>query len=235
MIKLIAFDLDGTLSQHRTPLGDENRRVLDALSKKYALLMVGAGACMRIHNQMGGYPIDIIGNYGLQYAAWQEEKGLTLVRDTVAPCDRESVRRRIEELRVRYGFLEYVGDSVEYHASGAVTFPIIGTKADIRDKLAFDPDKSKRRRIYSEVCEVFSEYNVFVGGSSSFDIVPKPYDKKYALREYTAERGIVPEEVLFVGDDYGLGGNDEPVFHSEFGFQKIDDYRTLPNLLSYLL
>jgi hydroxymethylpyrimidine pyrophosphatase-like HAD family hydrolase len=65
MIKLIAFDLDGTLTQHRTPLGDENRGVLDALGKKYALLMVGAGACMRIHNQMGGYPIDIIGNYGL--------------------------------------------------------------------------------------------------------------------------------------------------------------------------
>ena len=67
-IKIIAFDLDGTLTQHRTPLDERNRAVLDKLSQKYRILMVGAGMCMRIFNQMGGYPIDILGNYGLQYS-----------------------------------------------------------------------------------------------------------------------------------------------------------------------
>ena len=28
-IKLVAFDLDGTLTQHNTPLGEENRAVLE--------------------------------------------------------------------------------------------------------------------------------------------------------------------------------------------------------------
>ncbi|MBQ8337881.1 MAG: phosphomannomutase, partial [Oscillospiraceae bacterium] len=65
-IRLIAFDLDGTLTQHKTPLDDENRAVLDALGKKYKLLMAGAGMCRRIFNQMGQYPIDILGNYGMQ-------------------------------------------------------------------------------------------------------------------------------------------------------------------------
>ena len=37
-IKLVAFDLDGTLTQHKTKLGDENKAVLDALAKKYKLL-----------------------------------------------------------------------------------------------------------------------------------------------------------------------------------------------------
>ena len=32
-IKLVAFDLDGTLTQHKTPLDDANRAVLDELSK----------------------------------------------------------------------------------------------------------------------------------------------------------------------------------------------------------
>ena len=49
-IKLIAFDLDGTLTQHRTKLAPENKAVLDELSKKYKLLMVGAGTCERIFN-----------------------------------------------------------------------------------------------------------------------------------------------------------------------------------------
>ena len=32
MIHLIAFDLDGTLTQHKTPLEKENRAVLDELA-----------------------------------------------------------------------------------------------------------------------------------------------------------------------------------------------------------
>ena len=74
MIKLIAFDLDGTLTQHKTPLDEKNKSVLNRLGEKYKLLMVGAGQCRRIFNQLGEYPIDIIGNYGLQYAKYDAEK-----------------------------------------------------------------------------------------------------------------------------------------------------------------
>ena len=69
-IKLIAFDLDGTLTQHKTPLSQEHRAILEKLSQNYKLLMAGAGMCQRIFNQMGKFPIDILGNYGLQYAEY---------------------------------------------------------------------------------------------------------------------------------------------------------------------
>ena len=130
MLKVIAFDLDGTLTQHKTPLDDQNRRALELLSQKYKLLMVGAGQVMRIFNQMGGFPIDIIGNYGLQFGKYNPStKQMDIVRDLTLPCDRESVAQRIEQLRVKYGFTQYAGESVEYHPSGCVTFPLIGTKA----------------------------------------------------------------------------------------------------------
>ena len=51
-IKLIAMDLDGTLTQHRETLTKEARAALDALGKKYRLLMVGAGQVGRIFRQM---------------------------------------------------------------------------------------------------------------------------------------------------------------------------------------
>ena len=69
-IKLIAMDLDGTLSQHKSPLPEKTKGTLKELSKKYKLLMVGAGQVNRIWNQMEQFPIDIIGNYGLQYAEY---------------------------------------------------------------------------------------------------------------------------------------------------------------------
>ena len=235
-IKLIAMDLDGTLTQHKQPLSEENRAALDALGKKYKLLMVGAGQVMRIFNQMEAYPIDIIGNYGLQYGKYDPvSKNISIVRDLTFPCDRESAERKITALREKYGFTQYAGNNVEFHPSGCITFPILGTKAAIEDKLAFDPDRSKRRAFYGEVVEEFSDYVVFIGGSSSFDMAPKPYNKYFALDLYCREAGLSHDEVVFIGDDYEVGGNDNSVYASDFNFLTIDDYRDFPKVVAPLL
>lgn len=235
-IKLIAFDLDGTLTQHKSPLGEENRKVLEALSKKYKLLMAGAGMCNRIFNQMGKFPIDVLGNYGMQYAEYNEETGeLDIVRNDTMPVDKESIEKRVTAMREKYGFTEFAGDNVEYHASGCITFPILGTAAKIEDKLAFDPDRKKRRAIYDDIKATFSDYTVFVGGSSSFDMAPAPFNKAYALAKYCDERGIAHDEVVYVGDDYGPGGNDESVYLADFNFLTIDNYLDFPKVMSVLL
>jgi len=230
--KLIAFDLDGTLTQHKTPLSAEMRATLDALRANHSLLMVGAGACRRIFNQMQQYPIDILGNYGMQYAEYDEaSRDLKFVSDIRIPCDHDEVLARANAFRASHGLADFAGDSLEFHDSGVVTFAILGTKAAQADKLAFDPDRSKRRAIYAEVCALFPDFKVFVGGSSSFDMAPAPYDKAYALSQICAARGIAKDEVLYVGDDYGPGGNDESVLLAGFPFLKIDDYRDTPSLL----
>lgn len=235
-IKLIAMDLDGTLTQHKSPLSEEHREVLSRLAKRYKLLMVGAGACERIFRQMGEFPIDIIGNYGMQYAEYDAQThSLRTVMDAKAPVDRESIEKRIEALRREFGFTEYSGRSVEYHSSGCVTFPILGTDARLEDKLAFDPTREKRRAIFSKVCAAFPEYTVFVGGSSSFDMAPRPYDKEYALSDYCRKRGIAHSETVYIGDDYGEGGNDSSVYNSDFNYIKIDNYTDFPSLVAHLL
>lgn len=236
MTKLIAFDLDGTLTQHKTPLTEENRRILDRMGKRYRLLMVGAGECGRIFSQMREYPIDIIGNYGMQYSRYDAATGKSiLLRNDRVPCDRASVAERITQLRRRFGYTDYVGDGVEFHPSGCVTFPICGTGAAQEVKLNFDPDRSRRRAVYGEVCRLFPEFNVFIGGSSSFDMAPIPYDKYNALDRYCRENGYAHSEVVFVGDDYGEGGNDASVYRSDFGFVCVDDYRRLGDFVMPLL
>ena len=132
-IKLIAFDLDGTLTQHKSKLSEENRNELIRLGKKYKLLMVGAGQCRRIFEQMERFPIDIIGNYGMQYAEYsKDKKDIVMVRDeSVETLNREEIEQKITALRIKHGFTEFKGDNVEYHPSGCLTFPILGTKADI--------------------------------------------------------------------------------------------------------
>ncbi len=130
MIKLIAFDLDGTLSQHKTHLPEANKAALRQLAKKYRLVMAGAGLCMRIFDQMEQFPIDIIGSYGMQEG----------------------------------------------------------------------------------------EYN-----------------KYYALDNCCKKHGIAHDEVIFVGDDYGMGGNNESIYQSDFGFITIDNYLDFPERIKELL
>ena len=235
-IRLIAMDLDGTLTQHKTPLSPAHRATLTMLSEKYKLLMVGAGQVMRIFNQMEQFPIDIIGNYGMQYGKYNPDtKEIDIIKDVCMPCNKEEISQRVEYLRQKYGFLDYAGDSVEYHPSGCITFPIIGTKANQEDKLAFDPDRAKRRKIYYDVVNTFEEYCVFVGGSSSFDMAPKPYNKYYALDLYCKENNIEHSQVIYIGDDYGTGGNDEAVYKSDFRFITINNYEDFPEIVKDLI
>ena len=235
-VEIVAMDLDGTLTQHKQTLDEVHRNALIKLSGKYKLLMVGAGQVMRIFNQLDHFPIDIIGNYGLQYGKYNKNtKSIDIVRDLQFPIDKASIEERVTSLREKFGYTDYVGDNVEFHPSGCITFPLLGTKAKSEDKLSFDPDRVKRRKIYDEVVAAFSEYTVFVGGSSSFDMAPMPYNKYYALDSYCKENNLKHENIVYIGDDYGLGGNDESVYKSDFPYLTIDDYRDFSEIIKALL
>jgi hydroxymethylpyrimidine pyrophosphatase-like HAD family hydrolase len=224
--RVLAFDLDGTLTEHRTWITDERLALLDLLrADGYRLMIVGAGQARRIFTQLREYPMDIVGNYGLQYAVYRDDLGdLEFVRDLSLPCDRESVSERIMDVRAKTGYTEFAGDPVEFHPTGCVTFPLLGTKANIADKLLFDPTREKRRAIHEEVARAFPEYSVFIGGSSSFDMAPKPYDKYYALTRFCEDEGYDKSEITYFGDDYGKGGNDECVYLSDIDFVKVEKY-----------
>lgn len=144
--------------------------------------MVGAGNAPRIYNQMEQYPVDIIGNYGMQESAIVDGEFKLIREDTVV----------------------------------------------------FVPDRSKRRVLYNEICSLFPEYVVYIGGSSSFDFAPKQYNKYDSIMKYAEEHGYKEEEILFVGDDFGDGGGDSHVRIKGMDYVQIDYYRQLPETLSML-
>ena len=234
MKKLICFDLDGTLTQHRSKLGEENRALLDELQKKYKVIMVGAGNAPRIYDQMNQYPIDIIANYGMQESKMIDGK-FTIIREDTTYPDREYFLEKVAYLREKYGYTEYAGESIEFHASGMVTFPLIGTKAEIADKLAFDPTREKRKVLYPEVLELFSDYTVFIGGTSSFDFSGKQYNKYDAIMKYAKENGYEKDEILYVGDDFGDGGGDSHVRLGGMDYVEVKDYTKLREDLKEIL
>ena len=116
-----------------------------------------------------------------------------------------------------------------------VTFALLGTKAKKEDKLVFDPDRAKRRVMYPEVLEIFKDYTVFIGGSSSFDIVEKQYNKYDSVMEYAKMHGYTKEQVLFLGDDMGDGGGDSHIRLGGMDYLHILDYTKIPEMMAFLL
>ena len=57
----------------------------------------------------------------------------------------------------------------------------------------------------------------------------------HPLDLYCKENGLSHDEVVFVGDDYGMGGNDESVYSSDFNFICVDDYEKLEEAVKDLL
>jgi len=232
--KVVAMDLDATLCQHRSPIPPKNLEALKALEAKYKCVMIGAGNAPRIYRQMGNYPIDIVGNYGMQVAE-AADGNFRIVKEVTNQVDRAFFREKTDYLRKKYGYTEYSGEPLEFHASGMVTFGLLGTKPDAEHKIAFDPDRKKRRAMYPEVCEIFKDYSVYIGGSTSFDFAGKRYNKYDATLDWAKEHGYTLEDIVFIGDDFADGGGDSHVRIKGMDHIVINDFKSFPSAVSVLL
>ena len=232
--RLVCLDLDATLCQHRSPIPPENLDALRALMRKYKCVMVAAGNVQRVHKQMNGFPIDIIGNYGMQEALG-EDGDFRIVRAVTNAVDRQFFREKTDYLRQKYGYTKYEGEPLEFHDSGMVTFGLLGTSPAQELKVAFDPARRKRKAMYKEVCEIFKDYSVFIGGSTSFDFAGKRYNKYDAIMDYAKRNGYALDEIVFIGDDFGDGGGDSHVRIKGMDYIEIEDYRDFPRAVSVLL
>lgn len=222
--KIFAFDLDGTLTQHKSKIDNKNLLALRQLQHNHVVVIVGAGSCERISKQIYGINLQILGQYGLEFAELDDKDNLSYIFKHQIPVDRKNVEKKIEFLRKMMGFDYFDGDGVEFHESGVITFPILGTRADLANKIKFDPDRKIRRKLLPKIKEFFSESNVFIGGSSSYDIVPKNFNKYIAIKNFLKNNSFCENDLVYFGDDYGEGGNDEDVYKSNIDFVEINSY-----------
>ena len=232
--KVVAMDLDATLCQHRSPIPERNRAALKELEKQYKCVMMGAGNAPRIYRQMGNYPIDIVGNYGMQIAE-AADGSFRIVKAVTNTVDRKFFREKTDALRRKYGYTEYDGEPLEFHASGMVTFGLLGTKPSAEHKLSFDPDRKRRRAMYPEVCETFKDFSVYIGGSTSFDFAGREYNKYDATLAWAKDHGYALDDVVFIGDDFADGGGDSHVRIKGMDHIVITDYKKFADAVGVLL
>ena len=163
------------------------------------------------------------------------KRAAAIVKAVTNEVDRAFFREKTDHLRKKYGYTEYEGEPIEFHASGMVTFGLLGTAPSAEHKVAFDPDRKKRRAMYPEVCEIFKDFSVYIGGSTSFDFAGKDYNKYDATLAWAEDHGYTLDDIVFIGDDFADGGGDSHVRIKGMDHIVITDYRKFAEAVGVLI
>lgn len=206
--KLLIFDVDETLTKPKQIISNIVFQNLINLSKYYIIAILGARDNKVLYTQLNKiYSCHIFGSYGLNYIKTNKDSYEEIYNIEVKQ-NKDEVQFLTNKTRNLYGFKEYSGQSLELHSSGMITFPLLGTKAKIKEKLQFDPNSIIRRELYENIKDLFSNYSLIIGGTSSFDILPKGIDKAYGLYQIKNYLPFLDKEILYIGNDFNKYGND---------------------------
>ncbi len=225
--KIIAFDIDGTLTVSKMPITESMASLIKELIKKKMIFVISGGGFRQLETQF--LPpflkdedlmpfinnLKLLPTSGSQRYEYDKEKKEWVLTDK-EPLQ-EEVKDRAKKL------LQIVIDSPEYgiplNPIGAIiedrdtqiTFTPNGQQAPIEMKKLFDPDRKKREKIRAILAPHLPEVEILVNGTSSIDILPKGFNKAVGLSRLLDKLGLQKSDMIFVGDALFPGGNDYSV------------------------
>src|SRR5579863_8215965 len=101
------------------------------------------------------------------------------------------------------------GETIEDRGS-QITYSSLGQQAPLDEKVKWDADFAKRKKIKTVLDTLIPEFSVRLGGATSIDVTKPGIDKAYGIRKLRDILGIPVQEMIYVGDALFPGGNDYP-------------------------
>jgi phosphomannomutase len=86
----------------------------------------------------------------------------------------------------------------------------LGQQAPLEEKLKWDPNHAKRKKIKAILDKSIPEFSVRTGGSTSIDITKPGIDKAYGIGKLRDLLGIPVQQMTYIGDALYVEGNDYP-------------------------
>uniref|UniRef100_A0A0K0F615 Phosphomannomutase n=1 Tax=Strongyloides venezuelensis TaxID=75913 RepID=A0A0K0F615_STRVS len=217
---LLLFDVDGTLTESRKKISDENKQFWIELSKTQTLGIVGGSDFGKICEQMDLSEEELCSTFSYVFA----ENGLD-GRINGKEIPKQSIVKFLGDVKyqnlINYIFKLYSeidipkkrGNFVELR-NGMVNVSPIGrscTQEERDEFYLYDQEHNVRRQMVEKLKEKFSEYELdfVIGGQISIDIFPVGWDKRYCLNYVDGQF----ENIHFFGDKTMPGGNDYSIFN----------------------
>jgi HAD superfamily hydrolase (TIGR01484 family) len=218
MKKLVVFDLDGTLAASKSSLDSEMASLLHDLLGVAQVAIISGGAWLQFEKQvLSNLPQDgllarlsILPTCGTQFfqftGAWKK-----LYAEDFTADEKAKIVRSLSKAVETSGFAvaKTWGETIEDRGS-QITYSSLGQQAPLEEKVKWDADFAKRKKIKTVLDTLIPEFSVRLGGATSIDVTKPGIDKAYGIRKLRDILGISIREMIYVGDALFPGGNDYP-------------------------
>ena len=219
MKSLIAFDLDGTLAESKSPLDAKMASLLADLLGIVQVAVISGGDWSQFEDQLlSNLPHDerlkrlsllpTCGTKFYQYTGdWEP-----IYSEDFDQAERTKILGSLRKAIASAGFqvAKSWGEDIEDRGS-QITYSALGQQAPLNEKKRWDPEFTKRKVIQSILADLIPEFSVHLGGTTSIDVTRQGIDKGYGIRKLRDTLGIAIKDMLFIGDALFPGGNDYPV------------------------
>lgn len=214
------FDLDDTLAESFQPPKPEMVDRLSRLLEKIPVAILSAAGFPRIeadflHRMVNTERIDsfyVLANSSAQCFVHEDGAWKTAYDSLLTDADRIQIYTAIHESVIEVSLEldpQYAPAIIDRDVQ--IAYAALGLSASEDAKKAWDPDKSKRKRLKEALDKRLPDFEVLIGGKTTIDITRKGITKAHGV-EWLSERLSIPaSEMLYVGDAFYEGGNDAVV------------------------
>ncbi len=230
MKKVIAFDLDGTLADSKSPADDRMTSLLNQLLEKFHVCVISGGKFEQFEKQLLSNlkadpdkleKLHLMPTCGTRYYAYDMTKPgwHKVYAENFTEAQKDKIIKALNKGFDDLGYREKktYGETIEDRGS-QVTFSVLGQdivdvlgKEGVRIKEEWDPDNKKKLELRDYISPLIPEFEVRVGGVTSIDVTKLGIDKAYGMKKLCEILEIDKDEILFIGDRLQEGGNDYPV------------------------
>lgn len=221
-MKIIIFDLDGTLAESKSAVTPAMVLTLKRLVSRFEIAVISGGAWPQFESQLINrldlnpeesrrfhmFPTSGTSFYSNDGARWN-----CVYSEVLAPDEVTKILSAFDVVLQNPGVRmpkRLWGDQLENRGT-QITFSAMGQNAPVAEKKKWDPTFSKRLTIIEQLIQIIPEFDIRAGGATSIDVTHKGIDKAYGIQQIEKHLGFSRSEMLFIGDAIFPGGNDYSV------------------------
>ncbi len=226
-MKLIIFDLDGTLAESKQTLTSEMAILVAKLLEHMPVAVISGGALPQFLKQVVSQlpssanlanlyllPTSGAALYEFRNDAWNK-----VYEERISEKEAHVIEEVLRATAIETGVINFSdkswGERLEYRG-GQVSLSALGQQAPVVLKKEWDPDHSKRRVLQTAVTKNLPPgFTAAMGGATTIDVTRDGVDKAYGLRKLCERLGIRESDALYVGDELEAGGNDEAIYKTD--------------------
>ena len=218
MKKLVVFDLDGTLAPSKSPIDAEMAAMIDKLLPIVKVAIISGGEWEQFQKQVLAHlagdermkNLSLLPTCGTRFYKYDRGWDKLYAEDFTAEQKRKIVSSLNKAIELAGLKAERVWGEVVEDRGSQITFSALGQEAPLNEKVKWDPDFTKRKKMKAILDTLIPEFSVRLGGATSIDVTKHGIDKAYGIRKLRDILGIAIHEMIFIGDALFPGGNDYP-------------------------